>query len=617
MTISSDVRQAGPYLGNGVTVAFPFYFKVFAASELHVVFTDASGIESTLALTTDYTVALNGNQNSNPGGTLTLLVPPAAGTKLTITSNILAVQSIDLTNQGGFYPKVITNAFDRLTIIVQQALNSLGRSIKFPISDSGYNPTLPSSALRKGRVLAFNETTGDPAAGPSIAAVDTVAGASANIGVVATNVANVNTVAGSIGNVNAVGVNIGAVVNASTNMAAIIDAPNQANSAALSAASAALDKNQTSLDRTQTGLDATATAADRVQTDLDKQAAQTAKTDSQTAAANSAASANNAANSVVSQLSTIKTQTETARDQALAGLGAADNSQILAVLMGESSFLMDMIGQGIKELYRYEGVTDPRLVAIEPAVDVLAQGLVDLADLLGVTARAVSGGDIMVRLGTVDNPSISIFGNRNTGFYSPAANQLAVTTGGVQRLLIDASGNHLTGTDNAQTLGSAAKRWSTVYAGTGTINTSDAREKTAVASLTADEIAAAKDLSKEVGTYQFLDSIAAKGNAARHHVGLTVQRAIEIMRLHNLDPMRYGFVCYDIWPEVSIEHPAVAAVPEVLDADGNILEMGTPAQAAWTEVIQTAGDRYSFRYDQLNLFIAAGLNARLAALEPI
>jgi len=31
--------------------------------------------------------------------------------------------------------------------------------------------------------------------------------------------------------------------------------------------------------------------------------------------------------------------------------------------------------------------------------------------------------------------------------------------------------------------------------------------------------------------------------------------------------------------------------------------------------VQTAGSRYAFRYDQLSLFIAAGLNARLSALE--
>ena len=53
--------------------------------------------------------------------------------------------------------------------------------------------------------------------------------------------------------------------------------------------------------------------------------------------------------------------------------------------------------------------------------------------------------------------------------------------------------------DNTRTLGTGALRWSTVYAGTGTINTSDAREKTPVRPLTLDEINAAKQLSKEIG----------------------------------------------------------------------------------------------------------------------
>ena len=34
MTISSEVRKAGPYDGNDVTTSFPFSFKVFAASDV-------------------------------------------------------------------------------------------------------------------------------------------------------------------------------------------------------------------------------------------------------------------------------------------------------------------------------------------------------------------------------------------------------------------------------------------------------------------------------------------------------------------------------------------------------------------------------------------------------
>lgn len=156
MTISSTTRQAGPYLGNDVSTAFPFAFKVFSTSDLQVVRTDPTGFELTLALTTDYTVALNANQNSNPGGTVTLLTPLATDYKLTLTSDIAELQNTDLTNQGGFYPAVITNALDKLTILIQQVSNALGRSLKFPISDGSVSTTLPTSAARSSSVLGFD-----------------------------------------------------------------------------------------------------------------------------------------------------------------------------------------------------------------------------------------------------------------------------------------------------------------------------------------------------------------------------------------------------------------------------------------------------------------------------
>lgn len=144
-------------------------------------------------------------------------------------------------------------------------------------------------------------------------------------------------------------------------------------------------------------------------------------------------------------------------------------------------------------------------------------------------------------------------------------------------------------TDNVYNLGSGSNRWATIYAGTGTINTSDAREKTTVSSMTSDELNAAKQLAKEIGSFKFLSAIAAKGDDARKHIGMTVQRAIEIMELNNLNPFAYGFICYDQWNE-KIE-------------DG--------------EVVLAAGDRYSFRTDELALFIARGQEERLSILEAL
>lgn len=173
------------------------------------------------------------------------------------------------------------------------------------------------------------------------------------------------------------------------------------------------------------------------------------------------------------------------------------------------------------------------------------------------------------------------------------------------------SGALAASSDNAVQLGVSARRWSVIYAATGAINTSDAREKTPVSNLSASEISAAKDLSREIGTYKWLAAIKEKGDGARNHIGFTVQRAIEIMESHGLEPFSYGFICYDEWDDEYEEHEATYET--VTDEDG---EESRREVTPYRKVkIQDKGNRYSFRYDELTLFIAAGIEARLAALE--
>lgn len=152
--------------------------------------------------------------------------------------------------------------------------------------------------------------------------------------------------------------------------------------------------------------------------------------------------------------------------------------------------------------------------------------------------------------------------------------------------------------DNTYSCGTAALKYSVVYSNTGAINTSDAREKTEVRRLEDRELDAAKLLGKEIGAFQFLEAIKAKGDDARLHIGMTVQRAIEVMEGCGLDPMNYSFICYDEWEatdEVTSE-----------DEEGNITVVSPATEA---------GDRYGFRMDQLLAFIAAGFEARLSDLE--
>jgi hypothetical protein len=127
MTISNTTRTAGPFIGNGVTAAFPFAYKVFARSDVLVARTvTATGVETILTLDSDYTVSLNRDQNASPGGVITMTVPPPVGTTLAATSNISISQNLDLTNGGGFYPAVINDAFDRIVITIQQLAAKIG-----------------------------------------------------------------------------------------------------------------------------------------------------------------------------------------------------------------------------------------------------------------------------------------------------------------------------------------------------------------------------------------------------------------------------------------------------------------------------------------------------------
>src|SRR5690606_18254292 len=65
-------------------------------------------------------------------------------------------------------------------------------------------------------------------------------------------------------------------------------------------------------------------------------------------------------------------------------------------------------------------------------------------------------------------------------------------------------------TDNNRTLGSAARRWSTIYAATGTINTSDLNSKEQITGLSGAEKAVALSLKPLIKKFKFKDAVAVK-----------------------------------------------------------------------------------------------------------
>lgn len=139
MTVEAVTRKAGPYACEA-GVDYPFFFKVFSASDVYVVLAE-NGIETLAGLGTDYVVRLNANQDNEPGGAVTLLCE-AAGKSVTIGSCVPYTQEVVITNKGGFYPTILNKAYDKLTILVQQLLEEVSRCVKVTISGQEKPDTL-------------------------------------------------------------------------------------------------------------------------------------------------------------------------------------------------------------------------------------------------------------------------------------------------------------------------------------------------------------------------------------------------------------------------------------------------------------------------------------------
>lgn len=166
MTISSQNIKTAPFIGNSVATVFPFVFKCFAKQALRVPLTTiATGAVADLVLDSDYSVALNADQNANPGGSITYPIigsPMTAANSLVIASNSDYLQETDLVNGGGWFPDVVEDALDKLDLLMLQLLDASSRSVRFPISEA-IGAELPSSVSRALKYLAF-DASGNPIA---------------------------------------------------------------------------------------------------------------------------------------------------------------------------------------------------------------------------------------------------------------------------------------------------------------------------------------------------------------------------------------------------------------------------------------------------------------------
>ena len=162
MTIASTTNRNN-YTGNGSVSAYDYTYRIFDEDDLLITVRDTDDVETTLVISTDYTVSGVGDDG---GGTVTLVNSNQdwldSGGDL-LTGYILSIrrvrpllQETDIRNQGDFLPETHEDEFDRGVMVSQQQQDELDRSVKLSETFTGVDVTLPAPSA--GLVLGWNAT---------------------------------------------------------------------------------------------------------------------------------------------------------------------------------------------------------------------------------------------------------------------------------------------------------------------------------------------------------------------------------------------------------------------------------------------------------------------------
>lgn len=168
MTVSTVVNHE-QYVGNGVTSVFPYRFRILKSNHMAVTVSDTAGVIKTLISGTDYNITGVGLVT---GGNVELQKPLPQGYGIALDRVLPAVQETDLRNQGRFFAETHEDAFDYLTMLIQQinhAFNFLALSKPNALADfydalgqriSGLSaPVLDSDAVNKAYADASQDAS--------------------------------------------------------------------------------------------------------------------------------------------------------------------------------------------------------------------------------------------------------------------------------------------------------------------------------------------------------------------------------------------------------------------------------------------------------------------------
>ncbi len=174
---------------------------------------------------------------------------------------------------------------------------------------------------------------------------------------------------------------------------------------------------------------------------------------------------------------------------------------------------------------------------------------------------------------------------------------------GVANPALTIKGNlaNFTAHDGVYSCGTVSARWSEIFAVTGTINTSDERQKTPLEDISETEKIVAREIQAHIKKYKWLSAVELKGDKARYHFGVGAQTVKAIFESHGLDGFEYAVLCYDEWKD---EYEDVIELNE--DGSPALDESGKP-KVSGQKLTRESGNAYGIRPDQLSLFILSAI----------
>lgn len=141
MSISVETNKI-QYRGTGAQTVFPIPFYFLDDSHILVVLYDVdTDTETTKTITTHYTLTGEGELT---GGELTMLTAPAAHELLTILRDVPITQLVNWRENELFQAGKTEQAFDKITMILQQIDELIRRGILLKTTRSGSAVTFPA-----------------------------------------------------------------------------------------------------------------------------------------------------------------------------------------------------------------------------------------------------------------------------------------------------------------------------------------------------------------------------------------------------------------------------------------------------------------------------------------